>query len=58
MKENVYNFKKFETRKSSSKSIFAGKIALNNSYKDEIALLIEIVKFNKTTKPKDVERKK
>ena len=54
----VYNFQKFETIRSFSKNIFAGKITLGNSNKDQSDLLNNFIDFNKRTKLRDIEKVK
>ena len=57
-KKHLYNFQHFETIKSFANKIFASKIALDDLNKDQIDLLLEAVKLNKDTKPKEIVRKK
>ena len=44
--------------RSFTKNIFDGTITLNNADKEQIHLLIEVLEFNKNTKPRDVKKKK
>ena len=53
----IYNFQKFEKIRSFTKNIFDGTITLNNADKEQIHLLIEVLEFNKNTKPRDVKKK-
>ena len=48
----------FETIRTFGKNICAGKITLNNADKDQINLLLEIIDFNKNTKPRNSSNKK
>lgn len=43
--------------RSFTKNIFDGTITLNNADKEQIHLLIEVLEFNKNTKPRDVKKK-
>ena len=57
-RQYVYNFQQFETLRSSPKNNFAVEINLNYADKEQSNLSIEVVEFNYSMKPKDIERKK
>ena len=48
----------FKTIRTFGKNICAGKITLNNADKDQSNLLLEIIDFNKNTKPRNSSNKK
>ena len=53
----VYNFQQFETIRSFAKTIFAGKITLDNADKDQSDLLNDFIDFKKETKLRNTEKK-
>ena len=55
--KNIYNFQQLKRITSFAKSIFNVKTILSNADKYPGILLIKIVKFNKSTKPRDFEEK-
>ena len=48
-----YNFQQFGRIRKNKKKIFARKITLDNADMDQSDLLLEIVDFNKITKPRN-----
>ena len=53
----VYNIKQFKIKTSFVRNIYKGRNTLNNENKDHSYLLLEIVDFNKNTKPRDFSKK-
>ena len=53
----IYNFENFQTVKTFCKDIYDGKITLKEAYDYQNDLLVEIMNFIKTTKPKSLKKK-
>ena len=55
--EYTYSFENFQTIKTSGKDIYDSTITLKEARDYQTDLLVEIMKFRKKTKPKNLEKK-
>ena len=56
--EYIHSFKNFQTIESFGRDIYEGKIAIEESDKDQTDLLAKIMNFRKNTKPRSQEKNK